>query len=77
MSAEKRPAQEGFGSTQLVKRAREEGENAAGNTSVTVVNRPTQDGALIQAVCAMSSDSHHGDERYALSIPDEARVCMY
>ncbi|KAI5305005.1 hypothetical protein KEM55_009172, partial [Ascosphaera atra] len=50
MSAEKRPAQEGFGSTQLVKRAREEGENAAGNTSVTVVNRPTQDGALIQAI---------------------------
>ncbi|KAI5297607.1 hypothetical protein KEM56_004683, partial [Ascosphaera pollenicola] len=49
MSAEKRPAQENFGSSQIVKRARGDGENA-GATSVALVNSSTQNGALIQAI---------------------------
>ncbi|OJD21807.1 hypothetical protein ACJ73_06852 [Blastomyces percursus] len=53
MSAEKRPAQEGFGSTQLVKRPRSDsnlGNGSGGGSAVAVVNSSAQNGALIQAI---------------------------
>ena len=50
MSAEKRPAADAFGSTQLVKRAKSDA-NVNGSSAVTVVNGTAQNGALIQAVC--------------------------
>ncbi|KAI5289869.1 hypothetical protein KEM54_003019 [Ascosphaera aggregata] len=53
MSAEKRPAQETFGSSQLVKRARGDGEPGTAtstSTSVAVVNNSAANGALIQAI---------------------------
>jgi len=53
MSAEKRPASDSFGSSQLVKRQRSDG-NLNGGTSVAVVNGAAQNGALIQAVCSRS-----------------------
>ncbi|KAI5293762.1 hypothetical protein KEM52_005252 [Ascosphaera acerosa] len=56
MSAQKRPAQEPYASSQLVKRARDQGDAAAATaagtagTAVAVVNTASQNGALIQAV---------------------------
>ncbi|EEH48217.2 uncharacterized protein PADG_04301 [Paracoccidioides brasiliensis Pb18] len=49
MSAEKRPAQDSFGSTQLVKRPRSDATPGTGS-AVAVVNNSTQNGALIQAI---------------------------
>lgn len=48
MSSEKRPASESFGTTQLVKRQKSDA-NLTG-ASVALVNNPSQNGALIQAV---------------------------
>jgi Prp8 binding protein len=50
MSTAKRPAHEGFGSSQLVKRAKADA-NLGGSSAVAVVNGGGQNGALIQAVC--------------------------
>ncbi|KZF24267.1 Ca2+/calmodulin-dependent protein kinase [Xylona heveae TC161] len=50
MSAEKRPASDAFGSSQMiVKRQRSNGD-LSGSNAVAVVNSTAQDGALIQAV---------------------------
>ncbi|KAK2738908.1 hypothetical protein FQN55_009678 [Onygenales sp. PD_40] len=49
MSAEKRPAQESFGTTQLVKRQRSD-SNLRDSNAVAVVNNSAQNGALIQAI---------------------------
>ncbi|KLJ06695.1 hypothetical protein EMPG_17806 [Blastomyces silverae] len=49
MSAEKRPAQDAFGSTQLVKRPRSD-SNLGNASAVAVVNSSAQNGALIQAI---------------------------
>jgi hypothetical protein len=50
MSAEKRPAADSFGSSQLVKRQKSDA-NLGNSSSVAVVNGAAQHGALIQAVC--------------------------
>jgi hypothetical protein len=47
MSREKRPANDAFGSSQLVKRAR---PDATDSTALTVANGTAQNGALIQTV---------------------------
>jgi Prp8 binding protein len=47
MSREKRPANDAFGSSQLVKRAK---PDATDSTALTVANGTAQNGALIQAV---------------------------
>ncbi|PGH02334.1 hypothetical protein AJ79_07674 [Helicocarpus griseus UAMH5409] len=49
MSAEKRPAQDSFGSAQLVKRVRSDTDMGNGS-AVAVVNNSAQNGALIQAI---------------------------
>lgn len=49
MSREKRPANNAFGSSQLVKRAKADA-NLGDSSAVTVVNGG-QNGALIQSVC--------------------------
>ncbi|OJD12652.1 hypothetical protein AJ78_06791 [Emergomyces pasteurianus Ep9510] len=49
MSAEKRPAQDSFGSTQLVKRPRSD-SNLGNGSAIAVVNSSAQNGALIQAI---------------------------
>ncbi|KAF2232916.1 wd40 repeat-containing protein [Viridothelium virens] len=49
MSAEKRPASNSFGSSQMVKRQKSD-TNLGGKDAVVVVNGNTQNGALIQAV---------------------------
>lgn len=48
MSAEKRPATDGFGSTQMVKRQKSDNNLSS---SVAVVNGGGQNGALVQSVC--------------------------
>ncbi|KKZ65897.1 hypothetical protein EMCG_08402 [[Emmonsia] crescens] len=52
MSAEKRPAQDSFGSTQLVKRPRSDSNlgNGGSGSAVAVVNSSAKNGALIQAI---------------------------
>jgi len=50
MSAEKRPAADSFGSSQLVKRQKSDA-NLGNSSPVAVVNSAAQHGALIQAVC--------------------------
>ena len=47
MSREKRPANDAFGSSQLVKRAK---PDATDSTALTVANGTAQNGALIQTV---------------------------
>lgn len=49
MSAEKRPAADSFGSTQLVKRAKPDA-NTNGSSALTVANGSAQNGALMHAV---------------------------
>ncbi|KAL5381579.1 hypothetical protein DPSP01_007030 [Paraphaeosphaeria sporulosa] len=49
MSAEKRPAADSFGSTQLVKRAKPDAKTN-GSSAVTVANGSAQNGALMHAV---------------------------
>ncbi|KAL1958857.1 hypothetical protein VTO42DRAFT_3694 [Malbranchea cinnamomea] len=55
MSAEKRPAQDSFGSSQLVKRQRSDADLRDNKNAVAVVNSSTQNGALIQAIPRTSS----------------------
>jgi len=57
MSAEKRPAADSFGSSQLVKRQKSDA-NLGNGSSVAVVNGAAQHGALIQAVCNVLLISH-------------------
>jgi len=49
MSREKRPANEAFGTSQLVKRTKSDAN--LGSSAVAVVNSSGANGALIQAVC--------------------------
>lgn len=49
MSREKRPANEAFGTSQLVKRTKSDA-NLGGSSAVAVVNGSSANGALIQAV---------------------------
>jgi hypothetical protein len=49
MSREKRPANEAFGTSQLVKRTKSDAN--LGSSAVAVVNGTGANGALIQAVC--------------------------
>ncbi|KAL9075779.1 MAG: hypothetical protein Q9157_003908 [Trypethelium eluteriae] len=55
MSAEKRPASNSFGSSQMVKRQKSD-TNLGGKDAVVVVNGNTQNGALIQALWKTYSD---------------------
>lgn len=58
MSREKRPANDAFGSSQLVKRAK---PDATDSTALTVANGTAQNGALIQAVRQHAqSNRYHG-----------------
>ncbi|KAI9797211.1 MAG: hypothetical protein M1833_005620 [Piccolia ochrophora] len=50
MSAEKRPASDAFGSSQMVVKRQKSDANLGSGSSVAVVNNSTQNGALIQAV---------------------------
>ena len=54
MSAEKRPASNSFGSSQIVKRQKSDA-NLTGTNVVAVVNGNAQNGALIQAVSIYGS----------------------
>ncbi len=51
MSAEKRPASDAFGSSQLVVKRQKSDINLGNASTIAVVNGSTGNGALIQAVC--------------------------
>ena len=50
MSAEKRPASNAFGSTQMVVKRQKSDANLGNGSAVTVVNGTAANGALIQSV---------------------------
>ena len=50
MSAEKRPASNAFGSTQMVVKRQKSDANLGSGSAVTVVNGTATNGALIQSV---------------------------
>jgi hypothetical protein len=70
MSAEKRPASDAFGSSQMVVKRPNLGNNSK---AVAVVNGQGGNGTLIQAVC-IASEEHIGSTR--CTIPEILLIAM-
>ena len=62
MSAEKRPASDAFGSSQLVVKRQKSDANIGNGRAIALVNGSTANGALIQAVRSPLTDFHRSDK---------------